>query len=582
MIYLSNRLRGLWLKVEEPSLSISAMSVEQKLSPATRQHATREIAAILKVEPGATAARIQALLAKAGIKEGQYKISRGNIREIKKELRGVSPAKATSGSTSSKRPTTRPSSKAKTSASSKKRRTNKVSKPSGGATQPKPYKWQVDALAKWKAAKHVGVVQAITGAGKSRVGLEAAISITKAGGAAILLVPTSLLADQWLQDATKFVPVATWPTPGALSIHTMASACKDDFPWPDLEKGRKDLLIVDEVHRIGSEVWPKGLWAGASHRLGLTATLEDHVIPYFKLKAGKNGPAPTFDLGYKRAGSEKTISEFQVVFAPAHLSPKESKDHAQNLKSYSDSWKTLHRRTSGRGKPSLGDTATNKLKWAARFNNDQDREIRGAARMVIKSFNALGTLMSEMGSKLDVVAELAKSGALKGRKTILFTQREKTMTKVTQALRDARVNAVEVSAETDEDERKERVREFRDGKAEAFSSPRVGDEGLNFPEADLAISIATVKSRRLLVQRLGRIIRPVPGKLATFVVLYAVGTLEDPAKSGAKEFRELAKPGAKTLTDLPPSLKGPKEIAAAIKKLLPKAVDRGAKSNERS
>ena len=116
-------MRGLWLKVEELSLSISAMSAEQKLSPATRQRAIREIAAILKVEPGATAARIQALLAEAGIKEGQYKISRGNIRELKKELRGVSPAKATSGSTSSKRPASRPSPRAKASASSKKRRT---------------------------------------------------------------------------------------------------------------------------------------------------------------------------------------------------------------------------------------------------------------------------------------------------------------------------------------------------------------------------------------------------------------------------------------------------------------------------
>lgn len=60
-----------------------------------------------------------------------------------------------------------------------------------------------------------------------------------------------------------------------------------------------------------------------------------------------------------------------------------------------------------------------------------------------------------------------------------------------------------------------------------------------------------------------------PGKLATFIVLYAVGTLEDPAKDGAKEFREIVKPGAKKLFELPPSLKKPKEIAAAIKKLLP-------------
>ena len=68
------------------------MPVEQKLSPATRQRAIREIAAILKAEPGATAARIQALLAEAGVKEGRFKISRGNIRELKKELRAMQAA----------------------------------------------------------------------------------------------------------------------------------------------------------------------------------------------------------------------------------------------------------------------------------------------------------------------------------------------------------------------------------------------------------------------------------------------------------------------------------------------------------
>jgi len=60
----------------------------------------------------------------------------------------------------------------------------------------------------------------------------------------------------------------------------------------------------------------------------------------------------------------------------------------------------------------------------------------------------------------------------------------------------------------------------------------------------LAISIASVKSRRHLIQRLGRVIRPKENDaLATMLVLYASGTLEDPAEGGAEDFRDRASQG---------------------------------------
>lgn len=68
-----------------------------------------------------------------------------------------------------------------------------------------------------------------------------------------------------------------------------------------------------------------------------------------------------------------------------------------------------------------------------------------------------------------------------------------------------------------------------------MSAPRVLDEGIDVPAADLAVIVGASRTRRQMVQRMGRVLRvKVDGRLARFAVLFAESTVEDP-QNGAHE-----------------------------------------------
>lgn len=56
--------------------------------------------------------------------------------------------------------------------------------------------WQAEALAAWRDADRTGVVEAVTGAGKTRVGIAAVSEAATAGMRAVVLVPTRTLVAQ--------------------------------------------------------------------------------------------------------------------------------------------------------------------------------------------------------------------------------------------------------------------------------------------------------------------------------------------------------------------------------------------------
>ena len=71
--------------------------------------------------------------------------------------------------------------------------------------------------------------------------------------------------------------------------------------------------------------------------------------------------------------------------------------------------------------------------------------------------------------------------------------------------------------------------------AEAREVPRTLEEGVDVPDADLAIIVAASKQRRQMVQRMGRVMRrKADGRDARFIMLFVNDTDEDP-KTGAHE-----------------------------------------------
>jgi superfamily II DNA or RNA helicase len=77
--------------------------------------------------------------------------------------------------------------------------------------------------------------------------------------------------------------------------------------------------------------------------------------------------------------------------------------------------------------------------------------------------------------------------------------------------------------------RKERERAlalFRDGAMRALVSSQVLNEGLDVPEAEVGIVVAGQRGEREHVQRLGRLLRPRPGKRALLYELVVRDTRE--------------------------------------------------------
>src|SRR5439155_5068560 len=75
-------------------------------------------------------------------------------------------------------------------------------------------------------------------------------------------------------------------------------------------------------------------------------------------------------------------------------------------------------------------------------------------------------------------------------------------------------------------EREEVLGRFRDGELRALVSARVLNEGLDVPEADVAVVVGGSLGRREHVQRVGRLLRPREGKWALVYELVTARTLE--------------------------------------------------------
>ncbi|HUG84999.1 MAG TPA: helicase-related protein, partial [Euzebya sp.] len=68
-------------------------------------------------------------------------------------------------------------------------------------------------------------------------------------------------------------------------------------------------------------------------------------------------------------------------------------------------------------------------------------------------------------------------------------------------------------------------------------APRVLDEGVDVPDAELAVVLAAFRTRRQMIQRLGRVLRlKADGRAARLIVVFAIDTREDPAMGAQEDF----------------------------------------------
>jgi superfamily II DNA or RNA helicase len=361
---------------------------------------------------------------------------------------------------------------------------------------PPELRWyQDEALATWTDAGRRGVIALPTGSGKTVLAIAA---IARLGVAALCLVPTRVLLDQWVRAIGRW-----WPHPvgrigegehaiAPITVSTYASA----VTWAPRIGDRFGLVVVDEAHHVGawcpSEVLEMLV---APARLGLTATPTD-------------GDAVIRHVGrvvYALAIEDLVgdgLAEHDVQTVPIALAPGERKRYQTERGTFAAAYRTYARRTRGG--------------WRG-FVKASSRSRAG--REALAAWRRSREAIAYPAGKRAALRELLARHA--GERTIVFTADNATAYAIARELL-----VPPITHEIGCAERADVIERFRGGEVSVLVSAQVLDEGFDVPDADVAIVVGGTGSARRHVQRIGRVLRPRDGKRARIYELVVEATAE--------------------------------------------------------
>lgn len=415
--------------------------------------------------------------------------------------------------------------------------------------------WQVEAFATWVERGCRGVVEAITGAGKTRLAFAAVRAALARGGRALVLVPTLDLQDQWIRGLREWVPnarVGRLGGGGNADLHTnhvvVATPHSASAVPVDLPSGAIGLLVADEAHRYGAPTWGAALRDQFAMRLALTATYErsdDGLVevlgPYF------GGVVHAY--GYAEAARDGVIAPFRVGLVGTALD-----EHEQDAYDTHDARvRQLRGALLGQGWPRnpldmIARAASVVAEHSGTPPGRAGRELTDA-RAFLAALRARRDVAAQSAGKLDVVRLVAP--ALVDRRALVFTDTVDQAEHAAKVLADAGVAAEELHGGLTDKRRRIRMAQFRNGNLSCVVAPRVLDEGVDVPEAEVAVVLAAFRSRRQMVQRLGRVLRvKADGREAALLIAYATGTREDPANGAHDDFLKEVREVAREVVDL--------------------------------
>lgn len=364
------------------------------------------------------------------------------------------------------------------------------------APEPRPY--QQEAFDLWRRAGRRATVVLPTGAGKT---LLAQMAIEATGRATLVVVPTIDLMNQWYDQLVSAYQAEIgligggYFEIGAITVTTYASA----FRFMERLGNRFGLIVYDECHHLPSSVYRYAAeLAIAPFRLGLTATPE-RTDGGEELLETLIGP-----IVYRRHAKElagEYLADYSVYRVTVELTPEE---------------REAYDRERGIYREFLRD---------ARINMAADD---GWQRFVIASAR------SEAGRRAMFAYRESKRIALGGDAKLralerIFARHPKDRAIVFTAENDMVYRISErflvpaITHETPVKERREWLEHFNAGRVLAIATSKVLNEGVNVPEASVAVVLSGSGSIREHVQRLGRILRKAGDKEA---VLYEVVTAE--------------------------------------------------------
>ncbi len=368
------------------------------------------------------------------------------------------------------------------------------------------YDYQSEALDAWKQADKKGSVVLPTGSGKTLMALHAILDVHSS---AVVIVPTLNLLYQWyaiLTNAFKTeigvyynseklvlpLTIATYHSAGDL-IATHGNTFK--------------LLIFDEVHHLPAKTWGEtALMSPAPFRLGLTATYPEAYEQMGERWQLDDLVGPIVYTQRIEPLVGKQLAEYRTQRIRVDLTPEERSTYDVAYEIYTG---FIRERSLRR---SHGPGWLRELMRLSAFDTQARRALL-ARQQLLKIVNSCKGKFAALENLLH---------EYDGERILIFTESNAVAYSIAQ-----KYLIPVISHETGVAERKFILDSFQSGHYSAIVTSKVLNEGVDVPEAKVAIVLGGSSSKREYIQRLGRILRKKEPFQAVLIEVLARKTIEE-------------------------------------------------------
>ncbi len=416
----------------------------------------------------------------------------------------------------------------------------------------KLYPWQSSCLKRWFANDGRGIVQAVTGSGKTFLALTAAWQLEQKLGKTLhvkIVVPTSSLLWQWNRALREFIRSSGRPHK---KIGLRGDGCKSSADCPymiyvinsaryelarqilsEIRQGKPVLLIADECHHYTSgqnqlifeflpyiEEYPSHFFS-----LGLTATLpsgqaEKDLCAFLGKKI--------FTYGMSEASASHTICQYDIF----HIELEFQADERNAYDELTEQLRLFYAKLLQRH-PVLSDLGSKeRFELLKRLCSDKDPETARLAAawlgLIFKRKNLVCLASARILCACSLVRQLTDQGT-PGERILIFGERIGQANDLFRQLSAQYPERVgRYHSQMGPQANRNTLERFRSGELRILIACKSMDEGIDVPDASVGIILSGTSAQRQRIQRLGRIIRRQEGKKrALLYYLHLDGTSEE-------------------------------------------------------
>ncbi len=350
-----------------------------------------------------------------------------------------------------------------------------------------PRSYQREALDAWLRHDGKGVVVLPTGAGKTVIALLAAAEL---GLRTIVVVPTIELVNQWHQELASHLGYPKSEVGmvggGKRTLRDLTVITYDSASMPARQLNGFGLLIVDEVHHLPARAYRAiSRKVNAPFRLGLSATPEradggHHSLSYLV------GPT-VYRKSAASLARDEHIAEFTEKRIFVDLTASEQMRYDQLMAEYKF---FLASRRNQLGRP---DQIFTEMIRRAAFDP--------AARSALSAHQKARMIALNAEAKISSVEQLLTRHLTD--RVIIFCEYNAMVDMLSE-----RLLIPAITHRTPAAERRDILERFRDGRYTKLVTGRVLNEGVDVPDANVAIVVSGSSASREYIQQAGSVSAP--------------------------------------------------------------------------